>query len=130
MAQLQVRRLGASVCSAYDRSVTERILVVEDDVAIARELASSLIDAGYDVQVVRDASSAIAATEQQPADLVLLDLGLPDADGLDVCRVLRTIARTMRIVVVTARAEERDVVIGLDAGADDYLIKPFRLTEL
>ena len=104
--------------------------MVEDDVAIARELASSLIDAGYDVQVVRDASSAIAATEQQPADLVLLDLGLPDADGLDVCRVLRTIARTMRIVVVTARAEERDVVIGLDAGADDYLIKPFRLTEL
>ena len=108
----------------------QRILVVEDDVAIARGVAIALNDAGYVVEVVGAASGALEAATQRPPTLVILDLGLPDGDGIDVCSALRTIAPGTRIVIVTARVDEADVVRGLDAGADDYLIKPFRLTEL
>ena len=118
------------VSSQTGQIPNEHILVVEDDIAIARGMVNALEAAGYVVAAVGEASAAIAAVTQRVPALVLLDLGLPDGDGIDVCRALRVIAPAIRIVIVTARADESDIVRGLDAGGDDYLIKPFRLTEL
>ena len=106
-----------------------RALVVEDDPGIAHSMARGLSGAGYDVRVVASGSAALAADEADEADVVLLDLGLPDVDGLEVCRRLR-LRSDAAIIVVTARAEEGDRVVALDEGADDYLVKPFGLAEL
>ena len=103
-----------------------RILLVEDEDSIAEPLADGLRREGFDV--VRAATGA-AALEAAPADLVLLDLRLPDLDGLDVCRRLRE-RSGVPIIVVTARGEEADRVVGLELGADDYVVKPFGLREL
>lgn len=105
------------------------LLVVEDDQAIGRSLAQALSGHGATVdwaQTGRDALRLAGPT----TDLVLLDLGLSDLDGVDVCRQLRDRYPQLDIIVVTARSEEMDVVVGLDAGADDYVTKPFRLAEL
>jgi DNA-binding response OmpR family regulator len=107
-----------------------RILVVEDDEAIGAELVQALTSHGYSALHARDGVAAMAAATAEPPDLVLLDLGLPDVDGVALCRNLRTTAPDAVIVVLTARTGELDVVVALDAGADDYLTKPFRLTEL
>ena len=110
--------------------MADRILVVEDDPTIARHLERALAAQGHEVTVVGTGRDArIQSTEWKP-DLVLLDLGLPDVDGVEVCRDLRADGSTAAIVVLTARAEEIDVIVGLDAGADDYLTKPVRLAEL
>lgn len=106
-----------------------RLLLVEDDDGIARPLVAALSGAGYDVTRVATGSDALAAAPSG-VDLVLLDLGLPDIDGLEVCRRLRAGAEELPILVLTARTTEADVVVGLDAGADDYVEKPFRLAEL
>jgi DNA-binding response OmpR family regulator len=106
-----------------------RILVVEDDEAIASGLVRVLDSQGYAVQRVGRGGPAVAAAGTEVA-LVLLDLGLPDMDGIDVCRRLRAARPDVAILVLTARDTELDVVAGLDAGADDYLVKPFRLSEL
>ena len=106
------------------------ILLVEDDEAIASLLKRVLEHEGYAVQSCGAAADAIAAAGSSRPDLVLLDLGLPDADGLDVCRTLRAMDPALAILILTARVTEIDVVLGLDAGADDYLTKPFRLSEL
>jgi DNA-binding response OmpR family regulator len=104
------------------------ILLVEDDDGIATGLARVLDSQGYAVRrLARGAPALAAATD---VDLVVLDLGLPDIDGIDVCRKLRTARPDLAILILTARDQELDVVAGLDAGADDYLIKPFRLAEL
>jgi DNA-binding response OmpR family regulator len=105
------------------------LLVVEDDEAIGRALVQALTGQGATVGWARSGTDALrmAATT---TDLVLLDLGLPDMDGIEVCRRLRDRYPPLEIVVVTARSEEIDVVVGLDAGADDYIVKPFRLAEL
>jgi len=105
------------------------ILVVEDDDAIATGLVRVLDSQGYDVRRVDRGGGALAAAREGVA-LVLLDLGLPDGDGIQVCRSLRTAHPDLAIVILTARDAELDVVSGLDAGADDYLVKPFRLSEL
>src|SRR3712207_931965 len=105
------------------------ILVVEDDAAIASGLLRVLDGQGYDARHVEGGRAALAAAGPDVA-LVLLDLGLPDMDGLDVCRRLRAARPGLAILVLTARDTELDVVAGLDAGADDYLVKPFRLSEL
>lgn len=103
-----------------------RVLVVEDEKAIAEPLAEGLRREGFTVTVVGTGTEALAADE---ADVVLLDLRLPDTDGLDVCRQLR--ARSdVPIIVVTARGEEVDRVVGLELGADDYVVKPFGIREL
>jgi DNA-binding response OmpR family regulator len=104
------------------------VLLAEDDPAIAEPLARALTREGYDVVVQGTGQGAIenAAT----ADIVVLDLGLPDMDGLDVARELRGSGLAVPILVLTARADEVDLVVGLDAGADDYVTKPFRLAEL
>ncbi len=106
-----------------------RVLLAEDDAAIAEPLARALRREGYDVDVHGDGPSALAAASEG-VDLVVLDLGLPGMDGLDVCRELRAQSSTVPVLVLTARADEVDTVVGLDAGADDYVTKPFRLAEL
>ncbi len=105
------------------------ILVVEDDDAIAGGLVRVLDSHGYPVRRV---AAGLPALEAATPDigLVLLDLGLPDIDGIDVCRRLRARHPDLAILIVTARDEELDIVAGLDAGADDYLVKPFKLSEL
>lgn len=111
----------------YDERVTN-VLLVEDDPAIAEPLTRALGREGYSVRphgTGRGAIEDIADT-----DLVVLDLGLPDMDGLDVARWIRKQGLTVPILVLTARADEVDLVVGLDAGADDYVTKPFRLAEL
>ncbi len=105
------------------------ILVVEDDDAIAAALVRVLRSQGHPVHHLdRGARAHLAATRETA--LVILDLGLPDVDGLDVCRKLRAARPDLAILILTARDQEIDVVTGLDAGADDYLVKPFRLSEL
>jgi DNA-binding response OmpR family regulator len=105
------------------------ILVVEDDDAIAAGLVRVLDSQGY---AVRSAGAGLPALAAVTADvgLVLLDLGLPDIDGIDVCRRLRAEHPELAILILTARDEQLDIVAGLDAGADDYLVKPFKLPEL
>ncbi|MET3922252.1 response regulator transcription factor [Arthrobacter sp. UYEF20] len=106
-----------------------RILVIEDDQTIGGVLVSALSANGYSVQWQLNGGGGLAAAAAG-ADLVLLDLGLPDRDGFGVCRELRSILPGAVIVVLTARREVMDVVSGLESGADDYLIKPFRVIEL
>ncbi|MFS2242499.1 MULTISPECIES: response regulator transcription factor [unclassified Microbacterium] len=105
------------------------ILVVEDDDGIAVPLLRTLDREGYDVERVADGASALARAGDD-IDLVVLDLGLPDMDGLDVCRRLREQGFAGGIVILTARDGELDRVVGLDVGADDYIAKPFALAEL
>ena len=103
-----------------------RVLLVEDDTRVAAALETALRQHGHDVTRAATAAEALAAA---PVDLVLLDLGLPDRDGIEVCRELR--ARSdVAIIAVTARAEERERVLGLRSGADDYVVKPFGMAEL
>jgi len=105
-----------------------RVLLAEDDPAIAEPLARALGREGYDVVVQGTGHGAIEAAPA--ADMIILDLGLPDMDGLDVARQVRTDGLTTPVLILTARADEVDLVVGLDAGADDYVTKPFRLAEL
>jgi DNA-binding response OmpR family regulator len=107
-----------------------RILVVEDDEVIGRGLRDTLVGQGNDVDWATTGRDALQAASAHQPDLVLLDLGLPDMDGVEVCRRLRAAGVVGRIVMLTARHDEIDVVVGLDAGADDYVTKPFRLAEL
>lgn len=106
------------------------MLIVEDDEAIGSELLTALGSAGFQARLSRTGQDALDAVEAQVPDLVLLDLGLPDIDGVLLCRELRQRMPGVVIVVLTARTAELEVVVALDAGADDYLTKPFRLTEL
>ncbi len=112
------------------RPTVPRVLLVEDDAAIAEPLSRALRRDGYDVDVVGSGAGALARWEAGGSDLVILDLGLPDVDGLEVCRRIRASDRHVPVLVLTARGDELDVVIGLDSGADDYVTKPFRLAEL
>ena len=107
----------------------QRILVVEDEMQIARTLRDYLEVAGFEVIVVSDGGAALASARGDRPDLVVLDLGLPGMDGLDVARELRRTSTTP-IVMLTARGEESDRIVGLELGADDYLVKPFSPKEL
>jgi DNA-binding response OmpR family regulator len=107
-----------------------RVLVVEDDVDIVEPLTRMLQTEGYSVASVEDGTTAITRITQTNPDLVILDLGLPEVDGLDVCRTVRDRGSDVPILILTARTSELDLVVGLDAGADDYLFKPFRSSEL
>lgn len=108
----------------------ERILVVEDDQRIGVSLTRALDGAGYLTVWVTTGDAALAAAAAEPMDIVLLDLGLPDLDGLDVCRQLHTARPDLDVIMLTARDDELDIVTGLDAGAVDYITKPFKLAEL
>jgi DNA-binding response OmpR family regulator len=106
------------------------VLLAEDDPAISEPLARALRREGYQVGVSADGPSTIDAALAGGVDLILLDIGLPKIDGLEVCRQIRSAGHATPVLILTARADEVDTVIGLDAGADDYVTKPFRLAEL
>jgi DNA-binding response OmpR family regulator len=106
------------------------ILLVEDDERISEPLLRVLGTEGFDVIHTSTGSEGLDAVISKNPDLVLLDLTLPDIDGLDVCRKVREERPELPIIMLTARAEEMDIIVGLGAGADDYVPKPFRLAEL
>ena len=106
-----------------------RVLVVDDEQSLATVVASYLERDGHEVECVFDGPSAVAAARQRPPDVVVLDLGLPGLDGVEVCRQLRTFTDCY-VVMLTARTDEVDKLIGLGVGADDYLTKPFSPREL
>jgi DNA-binding response OmpR family regulator len=111
-------------------SDVSRVLVVEDDDGIALPLVRTLEREAYDVERVPSGTAGLDRVARGGIDLVVLDLGLPDLDGLDVCRQLRADGYVGGILILTARGGELDRVVGLDVGADDYLGKPFALAEL
>lgn len=122
----KIRQSADGDKAAVRHAVAMKILLVEDEDAIAEPLTVGLRREGFTVE---RAATGAAALEADAADLVLLDLRLPDVDGFDVCRALRA-RSSVPIIVVTARGEEADRVVGLELGADDYVVKPFGLREL
>jgi DNA-binding response OmpR family regulator len=118
-----------SIRRPYDPSVT-RVLLVEDDHDIAEPLARALGREGYDVSSAGDGRVALQTVLDAPPDLIILDIGLPGMNGLDVCRHVREVRPQVPILMLTARDGELETVAGLDAGADDYVTKPFRVAEL
>ncbi len=107
-----------------------RILVVEDNVTLANGLAAVLRGSGYAVDIVGDGASAVAVLATERFDVVVLDLNLPEMDGLDVLRTMRARQNNASVLILTARSAFEDRVKGLNLGADDYMIKPFDVGEL
>jgi len=106
------------------------VLLAEDDRGVRESLVRALTFEGYEVEAVSDGAQALEAVTERPPDVVVLDVMMPYVDGLTVCRQLRDRYRTLPILMLTARHEVSDRVAGLDAGADDYVVKPFALGEL
>ena len=107
-----------------------RVLLVEDEPAVAMTLADLLIGEGYDVETAADGKTGLARASNEPFDVVLLDVMLPGMNGFDVCRELRRTGKDVAILMLTARGQLTDRVVGLKLGADDYLTKPFEPPEL
>jgi len=107
-----------------------RILIVEDDPALLRGLKDTFVSRGWDVITADDGQRGLDAALSCDADLILLDLMLPHVNGYEICRAVREHGREMPILILTAKGQEEDVVLGLNLGADDYIIKPFRRNEL
>ena len=107
-----------------------RILIVEDEVRLARQIASALTEAGHDPVVIHDGETALHEAVEVSFDLMVLDVGLPRMDGFEVLRRLRSRHVTSRILMLTARSQTKDRITGLQLGADDYLPKPFAMPEL
>jgi two-component system KDP operon response regulator KdpE len=107
-----------------------RILVVEDEVVLLITLRLTLERQGFDVETAETGADALAAMQRWHPDVILLDLGLPDIDGIDVVRQTRALGFATRLVILSARGSDRDKVLALDLGADDYLTKPFSVPEL
>ena len=109
---------------------TRRVLIVEDDQAMAVALRDGFTYEGYSVQVARDGATGLRLASEKGLDLVILDVMLPRLSGLDICRQLRDSGNTTPIIMLTARGQEIDKVLGLKTGADDYVTKPFSFLEL
>jgi len=109
--------------------MAERILIVEDEINIATPVKTYLERAGFDVAHALTGTAALQMLEETPPNLVVLDLNLPDIDGLEVCRRIRALSQ-VPIIMVTARDDDIDKIVGLEVGADDYLTKPFNVREL
>ena len=107
--------------------MAEKILVVEDELSLQETLAYNLRKQGYEVETVGDGQGSIQVASQVNPDLILLDVMLPGMDGFEVCRVLRQEKMTTPILMLTARDDEIDRVVGLEVGADDYMTKPFSM---
>jgi two-component system OmpR family response regulator len=107
-----------------------RITLVEDNISLAKGIAYRLEDAGHAVDMLHDGNAAQGFLQTDQSDLVILDINLPGQDGLSLLKEMRARGDTRPIILLTARAETDDRVVGLDAGADDYLIKPFEMAEL
>ena len=108
----------------------EKILIVEDERAVARGLEYGLTAEGFSVLWARTGNEALALTRNEAPHLIVLDIRLPDISGFDVCRTLRSEGKRQPILMLTARDEEVDKILGLELGADDYLVKPYSLREL
>jgi two-component system KDP operon response regulator KdpE len=106
-----------------------RVLLVDDEVSIQRSVAPLLRSRGYEVEVAGLGAAAVTSVKEHPPDLMVLDLGLPDLDGPEVCRQVRSLSN-LPIIILSARGSERDKVAALDLGADDYVTKPFSPEEL
>src|SRR5580693_10777509 len=111
-------------------AVGERILVVDDDAPLRRMLERTLVAEGFEVTVAADGGAALVAAERSAPDVIVLDVAMPALDGLAVCRRLRSKGLPTPILMLTARDAVPDRVAGLEAGADDYLVKPFAVAEL
>lgn len=109
--------------------MAQRILIVEDEHQIARLVRLYLEEAGFEVQTIYDGAQAVPAFRHDRPDLIILDLNLPNMDGLDICRIIRR-ESDIPIIILTARTEEADRLIGLEMGADDYVVKPFSPREV
>jgi DNA-binding response OmpR family regulator len=107
-----------------------KILIVEDDESVARFLKQATQEAGYAVEMVEDGLLALQTAKTLPFDLILLDVMLPGMDGFEVCRRLRAAHVMTPILIITARNTQEDKIAGLDGGADDYIVKPFKVGEL
>ncbi len=107
-----------------------KLLIVEDDQTLLDALRYNLAKEGYDVLTAIDGAQAVGFARKERPDLIILDVMLPGLDGFEVCRILRKEGMTMPILMLTAKAEEIDRVVGLELGADDYMTKPFSLREL
>lgn len=107
-----------------------RVLVVEDEAAVREQLAAVLRERGYAVDEAADGAEGLFLGNEQPIDVAILDLGLPDLAGLDVLKAWRKADRTFPVLILTARGRWQEKVDGLEAGADDYLVKPFEMEEL
>jgi DNA-binding response OmpR family regulator len=108
----------------------ERVLVVEDESAVARGLVIALQEEGFRVELAEDGQSALELAGSHNPHIILLDIRLPDINGFDVCRKLRQSGHRMPILMLTARDDAMDKVLGLELGADDYIVKPYHLKEL
>lgn len=108
----------------------KRILLVEDEIKVVEFIKKGLNEAGYEVSVALDGNVAIDMAETASFDLIILDIMLPEKNGIEVCRVLRLKNYTMPILFLTALGTSENIALGLDTGADDYLIKPFKFIEL
>jgi two-component system response regulator MprA len=113
-----------------DSTQQARILIAEDDKGVRTSLTRALTFQNYNVTAVNDGAQALEAIDAQLPDLVILDVSMPHVDGLTACRMIREKHRSLPILMLTARHEISDRVAGLDAGADDYVVKPFALEEL
>ena len=109
---------------------TERLLVVDDDPPVRRMLERSLVAEGFTVDIAADGGAALVAAERRAYDVVILDVAMPGLSGIDVCSRMRAKGTTSAILMLTARDAISDRVLGLEAGADDYLVKPFAIEEL
>ena len=113
--------------------MSQCLLMIEDDHRLAEMVSEYLSQSGFTVRHAPDGASGLAALQREPVDLVLLDLMLPDADGLDVCRAIRALrgrAASVPVLMLTAKGDAMDRIVGLEVGADDYLPKPFEPREL
>ncbi len=121
---------ACAILSLEDSRLAERtILVVEDDMTLLDVLKYNLVQEGYSVLTATDGTEAIARAQQENPDLIILDIMLPNINGLEVCRIIRS-KMTVPILMLTAKTEEIDKVVGLEVGADDYMTKPFSMREL
>ena len=107
-----------------------RVLIIEDEPALTRGLSDALGAQGFDVQIAHDGQSGLDAALNGNADLILLDVMLPKVNGYEICRAVRARGMDVPILMLTAKGQEEDVILGLNLGADDYITKPFRVGEL
>lgn len=114
----------------YRSGYLMRVLVVEDDLMIGESLSEALQDEAYTVDWVKDGRQAILTLKVQPYDIILLDLGLPEVDGMGVLNAIRDAKIETPVLILTARDQLKDRIAGLDSGADDYVVKPFELGEI
>lgn len=128
---LSDNRIGKLVIGDYKRvMVPNQILLIEDDTAVAKSLKAGLEQEGYSVTWCKNGRSGIEFAQITPPHLFILDIRLPDSTGFDICRQLRQLQFKQPILMLTARADELDKVLGLEMGADDYMTKPYGLREL